>query len=336
MKTGVAYYDARSLPHARKDLEDMVAHNCNFVVHTFSETDLSFYTRVMKDIVQASKDLGLEVYIDPWAVGGIFGGEALSRFVAENLDDRQLLANGKSVPAACMNSKNFRSFMKIWIETAADLGSDIIFWDEPHFFRVDWWMEGASKIQWACCCPTCQNLFQEKYGRPMGDTMDPDVVAFREDTVVEFFASLCDYVKECGLRNALCVLPEEDSHRGVSDWARLASIPSLDIFGTDPYWALKGLPVEPYVRDTTRKAKALCEKYGRELQMWVLAFLIPEGREDEVTQATEIFYEEGVRNIAAWSYGGGGWMFTRSENAERVWENLGEVFGTLQRIDEGE
>ena len=66
--------------------------------------------------------------------------------------------------------------------------------------------------------------------------------------------------------------------------------------------------------------------------MWVLAFLIQEGREDEVIRAAEIFYEEGVRNIAAWSYGGGGWTYARSVNAAKVWENLGQVFGRLRAI----
>lgn len=330
MKTGVAYHDVRNLNHVREDLKDMVEHHCNFVVHTFSETDLSFYTRVMKDIVQASKDLGLEVYIDPWGVGGIFGGEALSRFIAENLDDRQVLTDGKSAPAACMNSSNFRSFMRLWVETAADLGSDIVFWDEPHFYMVDWFVEGAVTEHWACCCPACRKLFEERHGRPMPKEMDADVAAFREATIVDFFSELGEYAKKCGMKNALCVLPDEDSLRGVSNWESLVSIPSLDIFGTDPYWAVRGLPLEPYVRDKTRKARALCEKYGRELQMWVLAFLIQDGREDEVTRAAEIFYEEGVRNIAAWSYDGGGWTYTRSENAEKVWENLGKVFAKLQ------
>jgi hypothetical protein len=331
MKTGVAYHDVRDLRHVREDLRDMVDHHCTFVVHTFSESDLAFYTRTMKDIVAASKDAGLEVYIDPWAVGGIFGGEAFSRFVAENLADRQVLADGTSVPSACMNSPKFRSFMKIWIETAADIGSDIAFWDEPHFHMVDWYEEGAGPLQWACCCPTCRKLFEEKCGRPLPADMDADVVAFREETVVGFFSELCDHAKRCGLKNALCVLPEEDPRRGVSNWNALAQLPSLDIFGTDPYWAVRGLPLEPYVRDSARKARGLCEKYGLELQMWVLAFMIEEGREDEVMRAAEIFYEEGVRNIAAWSYGGGGWMYTRSENADKVWENLGKVFAKLHR-----
>ncbi len=331
MKTGVAYHDVRSLPHARADLEDMVAHNCNFVVHTFSETDLSYYTRTMKDIVQASHDLGLEVYIDPWGVGGIFGGEALSRFIAENLDDRQVLLKGKSAPAACMNSTNFRSFMKVWVDTAAALGSDIVFWDEPHFYMVDWFVEGAKTDNWACHCSTCRKLFEERYGHPMLREMDEEAIEFREHTIVDFFSEMGDYAKSCGLKNALCVLPEEEPLRGVSNWEVLTSIPSLDIFGTDPYWALRGYPVEPYVRDSTIKAKTLCEKYGLELQMWVLAFLIEEGKEDEVARAAEIFYEEGARNIAAWSYGGGGWTYARSENASKVWENIGNVFGALHQ-----
>ena len=331
MKTGVAYHDVRNLHHARADIEDMVAHNCNFVVHTFSETDLSYYTRTMKDIVQASHDLGLEVYMDPWGVGGVFGGEALSRFTTENLDDRQMLIDGRSAPAACMNSSNFRSFMKVWIDAASECGSDIVFWDEPHFYMVDWFMEDAKTENWACCCPTCQDLFQGKYGRPMPEDMDDQVIEFREQTVVDFFSEMGDYAKSCGLKNALCVLPHEDSARGVSKWELLTAIPSLDIFGTDPYWAIRGYSVEPYVRDMTIRARALCDKYNLELQMWVLAFLIPEGREDEVIQATEIFYEEGVRNIAAWSYGGGGWTYARSENADKVWENVGKVFKELHQ-----
>jgi hypothetical protein len=157
------------------------------------------------------------------------------------------------------------------------------------------------------------------------------VIEFREQTIVNFFSEMGDYAKDCGLKNALCVLPEEEPLRGVRNWEVLTAIPSLDIFGTDPYWAIRGMPLEPYVRDTTLRAKALCEKYGLELQMWVLAFLIQEGREDEVMRAAEIFYEEGVRNIAAWSYGGGGWTYARSENADKVWENVGKVFGELHQ-----
>jgi hypothetical protein len=46
-------------------------------------------------------------------------------------------------------------------------------------------------------------------------------------------------------------------------------------------------------------------------------------------RAAEIFHEEG---IAAWSYGGGGWTYARSQSPQKVWENLGKVFGRLRSI----
>jgi hypothetical protein len=49
-------------------------------------------------------------------------------------------------------------------------------------------------------------------------------------------------------------------------------------------------------------------------------------------RAAEIFHEEGVRNITAWSCCGGGWTYARSQNPEKVWENLGKVFGRLRSI----
>jgi sugar phosphate isomerase/epimerase len=330
LKTGVAYHDVRNVRHAREDLQDMLAHHCNFVVHTLSETDLSFYMQTMKEIVRISKDLGMETYIDPWGVGRIFGGEALSAFVGNTIDARQILANDKSVPAACMNSPEFRSFMRLWTEAAADTGADVAFWDEPHFYTGDW---VGGQRSWACRCPACQKIFKDKYGRPMPREMDGDVVRFREQTVVDFFKELCDHARACGMKNALCVLPEQDAAHGTTGWEALAAIPSLDIFGTDPYWAINGKPLESYCREKTREAKTLCEKYGRELQMWVQAFLIQEGKEDEVMQAAEFLYDEGARNIAAWSYGGGGWMIVRSDNADKVWSNLGKVFEKLHKTE---
>jgi hypothetical protein len=65
--------------------------------------------------------------------------------------------------------------------------------------------------------------------------------------------------------------------------------------------------------------------------MRILAFPIQKGREDEVICAAAILHEEAVRNTAAWS-DGGGWTCARSQNPEKVWENLGRVFGKLRSI----
>ena len=102
--------------------------------------------------------------------------------------------------------------MKVWIETAAELGSDIVFWDEPHFYMVDWFVEGAKADHWACCCPTCRNLYEEKYGHPMPDEMNDEVIEFREGTIVNFFSELGDHVKTCFIGDEVTVFIDLTLH----------------------------------------------------------------------------------------------------------------------------
>lgn len=39
-----------------------------------------------KDIIKEAHKLDMEVYIDPWGLGKVFGGEAYSNFIAKNID----------------------------------------------------------------------------------------------------------------------------------------------------------------------------------------------------------------------------------------------------------
>ena len=90
METGVSYYGSRILRHVQADLEDIVDHGCTYVVHTFSEADLLFYRQTMAAIVKATHAAGLKAWLDPWAFGGVFGGEALSLYVARLPNHRQV------------------------------------------------------------------------------------------------------------------------------------------------------------------------------------------------------------------------------------------------------
>ena len=330
MRTGVSYFGSRDPRHVKRDLADIVAHNCNFVVHTYSEADMYFYSAVMKEIVDISHDAGLDVYIDPWGVGGVFGGEALSRFVAEHPDECQQLADGTHVPAACLNSEAFLDFMKMWVFSAMNTGADIIFWDEPHFYITpETWSGRQGQSQWACRCKRCRDLFRDKFARDMPVVMDKDVIRFRDDSIVNFFTELAEYGSSLGVRNALCILPDETPLKGVSSWELLAQIESIDILGTDPYWLIWDKPLEDYVARCSRRIIDIAGRYGKEAQVWVLAFMIPQGREEEVARAVKIMVDQGIENIAAWSYLGGAFMNIKSDNHERVWEILGEAYGEI-------
>jgi len=332
VKTGVSYFGGRDPRHVKTDMADIAAHHCSFVVHTFSEEDYYFYTKAMKEIVAISHDRGLDVYLDPWGVGGVFGGEAFSRFVMENPGQCQRQADGKVLPSACLNRESFRTFMKKWIDAAAATGGDFLFWDEPHFNipRAVW--RGTQRPdEWACTCEACRGLFKSRFGHAMPAVMDEEVVAFRDESIVSFFSEMTAYGKSKGLKNALCVLPDENPLIGISSWEKLASLPALDIIGTDPYWIVFNKPLESYVGEACVKIRELAAKYGKEPQMWVQAYGVPAGREEEVGRAVEVIAASGIKNIAAWSYRGGAPMNLASDNPGRVWEVLGEAYGRVRK-----
>src|SRR5690349_16380766 len=101
-KFGVSYFGNRFLSHAKDDLK-RIADCSDYVVHTLSEADMSYHKKVMNSICNESRKLGLEVWADPWSLGGVFGGEAFSRFLMEHRDAWQVMSDGRVMPSACLN-----------------------------------------------------------------------------------------------------------------------------------------------------------------------------------------------------------------------------------------
>ncbi|MFH1857590.1 MAG: hypothetical protein ABH845_01615 [Candidatus Omnitrophota bacterium] len=329
LKTGVSYFGNYFLEHFKRDLREMVRGGCNFIVLTFSEQDLQYYPGTMKDFVKASHDSGLEVHLDPWGVGRIFGGESYSEWIAHHPETRQLSVDGTFLPAACLNHPAFQAFLKRWCDAAFEMSIDYFFWDEPHFYIF---RDKAEKDLWSCRCAACRKLFEARFGKPMPKKLTDEVALFREDSVVRFLKMFCDYTKRESFRNAVCLLPHFFSKQALQDWSLVARIKSLDILGTDPYWHLGIKDVEGFVRPYARKIFQLCQWYGKEGQFWVLNFLIKKGEEKNIEIALEAAYEEGIRNFAAWSYLGTAQMSRlKSDEPRQVWKTLSRVYRTFHR-----
>lgn len=330
IKTGISYFGNRNPRHFISDLEEIISHHCNFIVHTFSENDQEFYKETLGEIISLSKDAGLECYLDPWGIGRVFGGETYSSFALKNQEACQVLPDGESAPAACLNNPKFRDFMRCWIKDAVEIGADVLFWDEPHFF-VNLKEKDRFSL-WYCRCEACLAQFIENHGKDFSNATPEEIIQFRENSVVMFLQELCDYTHTKGLKNAVCLLPIKDKSLGLTDWSRVTSIPSLDVFGTDPYWLFFNRELHQYVGDFAREVQKLCQKFNKESQIWIQAYKIPDGREEEIKEAVAVAYAEGVRNFAAWSYYGTAYMsYIRSDNPQKVWDILGEVYGELQR-----
>jgi hypothetical protein len=334
MKTGVSYYGNRIPHHVKEDMEEIARNHCTFVVHTLSENDLQYYHNTIQQIVEISHQAGLEVWLDPWGVGRVFGGEAYSRFASEHLEARQFLSDGASAPAACFNQPAFREYMRQWTKAAIQMGADVLFWDEPHFIKR---VPEKEDHLWACRCSACQEKFHQQYGHPLPETFTEEVHRFRHESVEDFLRELCQLAKSSGCQNAVCFLPQkEDEEKELVLWKRLANIEALDIVGTDPYWWSKKMDVEPFVARYAESIAKLARECSKEGQIWVQNFMITPDTEEYIRTAIRAAYEAGIRNIAAWSYWGAGYMaWLRSEQPERVWNILGQEYARLRQLHQG-
>ncbi|HEY1369060.1 MAG TPA: hypothetical protein VGF23_18195, partial [Gaiellaceae bacterium] len=188
----------------------------------------------MARIVEVSHEAGLEVQLGPWGVGRTFGGEAESRFVGFHPEACQVLDDGRRVAAACLNDERYRAFCREWADAALTAGADRVFWDEPSWI----WPPhvGAERERWSCRCETCRSRFEAAHGEPMPTERTPEVIAFREASLVDFLRELVGQVHARGGRSAVCLLPNTEGPLGLGDWNAVAALPGLDTLATDSYW----------------------------------------------------------------------------------------------------
>ena len=329
LKLGVSYYGNRIPWGVKEDLRAIREAGCTYVVHTFAEEDLEFYLPAMAEIVEATHELGMEVWLDPWGVGQAFGGETYSSLIAKELPVRQISSDGISLPIACPNQPLFRDYLLTWIKAAAQLKADVVFWDEPHFMIYPEREDALPKL-WACRCLECQRQFQQRTGRPMPELFTPEVRTFKEDCLVECTRFLCDAALSEGIKSSVCLLPFENSST-VNDWGKVARIPSLDVMGTDPYWRPHQKEVGSFVGRFAQRVKGLADQFHKEGMLWILNFNIPKGEEKTIAEALEAGYGLGIRNFAAWSYYGASYMSLRAEDPAAVWETLAATYQEFRR-----
>ena len=305
-------------------MEDLARRGFTGVLHTFSENDFYYYRDHMRRVVEVSHEAGLEVQVNPWGVGYAFGGEAESLFTASEPEVGQVFDDGSSVGAACPNRPEFRAFVRSWADAAIETGADRIFWDEPHWANPGGF--GAPGERWACRCARCLEAFSERYGGPMPDSMTPEVVEFREVSLVNFVRELVVHVADRGTRNTVCLLPLTEGPMGLSDWSEVASLPGLDTLATDPYWKAFGHTAREFVGRFARLVRDLGEVHGVNAEIWIQGFGLGPEDADDVRAAVEAARRAGVTELWTWGYEACGHMtHLGTREPERVWEVLTEA-----------
>lgn len=325
MKLGCSYFGNRIPRHARTDMQELADMGCTYVVHTFNENDWMFYHDTMGELVRITQDLGMEAHVDPWGVGKVFGGESFSNFVMQNVDAMQMVSDGKPVGSACPNNENFRKFMKEWTDAAAKTGADVMFWDEPHFYLAGWM--GGRPDTWGCRCATCMEQFEAQYGKPLPQDETEEVREFKERSIISFLSELVAHAHSLGKRNSLCVLPLRGADHSTANWDRLAAIPHLEIFGTDPYWYAFKKDMAEFVGEACDLINDVRAQHGLASQMWLQGYKVPGGREEEMMDAVKLMVEKGQRDIAVWGFQSCGHMsYIAPDDPEKAWETVKRAF----------
>ena len=345
LKTGAAYYGNRMLSHAITDMKDMARSNLDIVVHMLTHNDIERSFSVMKDICKATEAEGLEVWIDNWGIGGAPGDKG--HFLAYHPEAHSYYGDGIMHPyQICLNAPSYRQFVKDWVDRVAELGSKTIFWDEP-LIPVQK-INGTDDYYSCCTCPTCQKLFEDRFGKKMPPVMDKDVSKFRNDVLIDYHNFITEYSSSLGLKNVVCLMPYQLA--GVTkqtekekllnfDIDSVCAMPNVDNIGTDPYWySIKSDPENPfsvyeYNYNTTKLCVGKADQYGKDHNIWIQGYNAPAGREEEIIEATEGAYDAGARTILSWSYNGAESHSYRSANPMRTWTCTLEAFRRIKDME---
>lgn len=319
LKLGTAYHGNRMPHHARKDLEDIVSCGMNLVVHMLSQNDISRHKERIKDIVAISNELGLEVWLDCWGIIGPPGD--VGNFLAYHPECHMRYSDGNLAPVhACLRHPQTKQHIHEWIDAAEYVGGKNIFWDELH---MPYKTANGKKI-YSCTCPLCQKAFKEKYGKDMPEFATEETEEFGIDTMVGFMRDVTDYSASKGMKNVTCMMMTGDLKLTFDQLEKFYSIPNLDNIGSDPYWSpvpnvCPNPDVYKFVYDISKENVRLSNKYQKDHNLWIKAYSIAPGTENDIILAAEAAYNAGARTIISWSYYGGESNNYASKHALATW-----------------
>lgn len=321
MAIGAAYFGNRILRHVAADMADLAERGFTGVLHTFSENDLAHYREQMGHIVAASHDVGLQVQLSPWGLGGVFGGEAESAWIAADPMRGQVLADGTRVGAACLSDPHFRGLVREWADAAIAAGADQVFWDEPSWGQPA--RCGGPVGRPVCVCDACREGFAQRYGTSMPAELTEEVAAFHEAVLVEFVQEMVAHVAAQGVVNTVCLLPGAEGPLGLGDWGPIAGAPGVATLATTPYWRVFDQPVDEFVGAAAERLRTTAQPQGVGAQLWLQGFGLGPEQAGELRTAVSVARAAGIEDLWVWGYEAGGHMSSlATRDPGTVWEAI--------------
>jgi len=337
--TAISYYGLNYVEHAAADFREMLDHGCTTVVLAVTEFDFDFWRPNIPKIVDCAHELGLRVLIDPWGIGKYFGGEQVSKYLQNNIENRQVSAlTGEKLPHACFNTNSFRDYFRNFCLTLArETAADGFFWDEPHYALPKSYasITGGAGDDWSCRCPVCMKRFSDYYGYDMPRVMTDDVIQFRWREALWILEDCSRHLKElnAGLEITCCVHATLNSyyateHRGYDNWDMVASSPYFDVFSTTIIaWDLP----EAFFEQITRRTVEMAKKYGKQSERWLMGYYKQPQDMARIDQMVDLYERLGIDRLAAWTYRGGYGTVLAAPDALGLWDRIGDNYRRVLR-----
>ena len=333
-QTSISYYGLNYVEHAEADFREMLEHGCTTVILAITEFDMDFWFPNIPKIVDKAHELGLRVLLDTWGIGKFFGGEQVSLFLQNNIENRQVSAlTGEKLPYACFNTQSFRDyFQRICLKLARETNADGFFWDEPHYAFPKSYasITGGTSDEWTCRCPVCMKKFQDYYGYEMPRIMNDDVKQFRWREALFILEDTSRKIKEINAKFEItcCVHATLNSyyvteHRGYDNWDMVAASPYFDVFSTTIIsWDLP----ESFFEHITRRTVEMAKKYGKISERWIMGYYKQPQDFSRIDQVVDLYEKLGVDRLSAWTYRGGYGTVLAAPDALKLWDRIGENY----------
>lgn len=335
-QTSVSYYGLNYVEHAERDFAEMLAHGCTAVILAVTEFDFDFWRPNLPKIVDKAHEMGLRVLIDPWGNGKYFGGENVSKYLQDHVENRQVSAlTGEKLPAACFNTNSYRDYFRDFCVTLArECACDGFFWDEPHYALPNGFAaSGSISEDWSCYCPVCRKRFTDYYGYPMPRVMNGDVKQFRWREALVVLSETSRVLKEVNskLEITCCVHATLNGYyvsefRGYDNWDMVASCPYFDVFSTTIIgWNMP----EEFFSEITERTISVAHKYGKKAERWFMGYCQRPQDWSQIGRWMDLAEKSGVDRIAAWTYRGGYGTVVAAPDALKLWDTIGENYKRL-------
>jgi hypothetical protein len=164
----------------------------------------------------------------------------------------------------------------------------------------------------------------------MPASFDDKVEEFRVWSVVDYFREVTEYSQKKQMENIVCVMLGGSYGINLDSIEAICGLDTLQNIGSDPYWLGKK-DVHPYdfVYEMTKRNLDVCNKFGKDHNIWIQGYSTPAGREEEIIWATDAAYDAGARKILVWGFRGSESNDYRAKSPDMAWNAIGE---SMRRI----